>query len=80
MIRQRARELAEADLNDGERVQKLLYQLHVAIARHFAEAELMVTSAWDEAPPRRKSDSGATVEPGHGSGSRWALRTGISAH
>lgn len=51
VIRQRARELAEADLNDGERVQRLLYQLHLAIARHFAEAELMVTSTWDEAPP-----------------------------
>jgi hypothetical protein len=51
VIRQRARDLAEADLNDGERVQRLLYELHVAIARHFAEAELMVTSTWDEAPP-----------------------------
>ncbi|MGZ4202756.1 MAG: hypothetical protein ACXVRH_11930 [Thermoleophilaceae bacterium] len=51
VIRQRARELAEADLNDGERVQKLLHQLHVAVARHFAEAELIVTSTWGDARP-----------------------------
>ncbi|MGZ4202832.1 MAG: hypothetical protein ACXVRH_12310, partial [Thermoleophilaceae bacterium] len=49
LIRRRARELAEVDPNDGKRVQTLLYQLHVAIARHFAEAELMVSSTWDDA-------------------------------
>jgi hypothetical protein len=47
-IKRTAKKLAGVDVNDGVRVEALLYELHAAIARHFAEAELMLNSAWDD--------------------------------
>jgi hypothetical protein len=47
-ITRTAEKLAGVDVNDGVRVETLLYELHAAIARHFAEAELMFNSAWDD--------------------------------
>lgn len=38
-------ELARADPRDGARVQELLYRLHAAVARHFGEAELILSTA-----------------------------------
>jgi len=48
LITRRAEELARVDVSDGVRVEMLLYELHGAIARHFAEAELMVSSLWED--------------------------------